>query len=148
MVLTPRNCRNKYWPIVIFILFPYFPSLGNSADRNPKFDTSIGRSTSNPIGVVIKSGQARIVDLKTGGDKGRVGSSQAVSGSTGGDYTVVVYANGTARRYDAKTGADRGRIGSSNVQGCSETQGAVILTFSNGSSRRYDLKTGADKDHI
>ena len=112
MVLTPRNRRNKYWPIVIFLLFLYFPSLGNSADRNLQFNTSTGRSVSRPIGVVIKSGQARIVDLKTGGDKGRVGSSQAVSASTDGDYTVVVYANGTARRYDAKTGGDRGRVGS------------------------------------
>jgi len=75
------NRRNKYWSIVIFLLFPYFTSPGNSADRNPKFDTSIGRSASYPIGVFTKSGQARIVDLQTGGDKVRGGSSQPVSAS-------------------------------------------------------------------
>ena len=66
MVLTLRNRRNKYWPIVIFILFLYFPSLGISADHNPQFNSPVSRSASHPTGVVIKSGQARIVDLKTG----------------------------------------------------------------------------------
>lgn len=84
--------------------------------------------------VVIKSGQARRIDPKTGADKGSVGSSNVRAAASDSDYIVIVYNNGQARRYDANTGVDKGSVGSSNAVGCGIPGGIIIINYTNGQS--------------
>ena len=79
--------------------------------------------------VVIKNGRARLIDPKTGADRGSVGSANPVAAASDGQYIVIAYAEGYARRYCAATGAERGSVGEPNVSGCSISGGVIILTY-------------------
>ena len=112
-----------------------------------KFNHSkIGGRVGNAV--VIKSGRARLIDPKTGADRGSVGSANPVAAASDGQFIVIAYAEGYARRYCAATGAERGSVGEPNVSGCSISGGVIILTYAHGGARRYDAVSGAGRGSV
>jgi hypothetical protein len=60
--------------------------------------------------VAIKNGYARRIDIKTGSDRGSIGSSGVSGCFVSGGIAILMYGTKGSSRYDAKTGPDKGSV--------------------------------------